>query len=239
VTSAATRRSTLLRAFEVVATTVGGGVLAGVAWSFVDLAAPAAAIGAVNGAIAGTRRIYRWRSVSGWLAFGLDSTWALVTTAAALGAHAVAAAQRSPGNYVTELSERSDRHVYVRGYTFRRGFLLTVGNVVNGAGAVRQVARRRGIVVGHEHVHVWQSRWFGPVFPIVYAAWFVIGALVGVAVWLVARPSAGLGRVVDTWAYYRNPFEWWAYSREGRWPPPGAVRRFVWRRPLVRAFGQR
>lgn len=233
------RRSWALDVVEVVAVTAAGGALAAAAWSPVDLAAPAAVVGAANGLAGGAGRIYRWRSVSGWLAFALDSTWALITTAGALIGHIVAAFQRTPGNHVAELSERRDRHVYVRGYTLRRGFMLTVGNVVNGAGAVRQVARRRAIVDHHEHVHVWQARWFGPVFPVVYAGWYVTGAVVGTTMWVITRPAAGLGQAIDTWAYYCNPFEWWAYSREGRWPPPGVKRRAVWPRPLVRPFGDR
>jgi len=239
VTPTAVRRFTVIRGVEVIATTIVGGALAGASWSLLDMAAPAAFVGAANGLIAGARQIYRWRSLTGWVAFVLDSTWALVTTAGALVAHAVAAVQGTPGNYLAELSERQDRHVYVRGYTLRRGFMLTVGNVVNGAGQARQVARRRHTIADHEHVHVWQARWFGPVFPAVYGAWYVVGATLGTLVWFVKRPTLGIGPVIDTIAYYRNPFEWWAYSREGRWPPPGALRRFAWRKPLVREFRDR
>ena len=233
MTNAAARRSTTERIIEAVATTVFGALLAGAVWSLVDLAVPAAIVGGANGAIAGLRRIYRWRSVSGWLAFALDSTWALLTTAGAFVAHAVVGVQRTRGNYVTDLSERQNRHVYARGYTLRRGFMLTVGNVINGAGPNPRNEFRRHVVDDHENVHVWQARWFGPIFPLVYGAWWLIGAIVGSAVWLIRRPPERLGRVIDSWGYYRNPFEWWAYSREGRWPPPGAVARFVWRRPFT------
>jgi len=233
VTSAAARRSRILGIVEVGITAVLGAVVAGAVWSLVDLAIPAAIVGGLNGAVAGGRRIYRWRSSVGWLAFVLDSTWALVTTTGALFAHAVAAGQRTPGNYVVEYSERRNRHVYARGYTLRRGFMLTVGNVINGAGPHPRSTFRRHVVDDHEHVHVWQARWFGPIFPLVYATWWVIGATAGTLVWLVRRPPERLGRVIDSWGYYRNPFEWWAYSREGRWPPPGAVERFVWRRTLT------
>ncbi|HET9547754.1 MAG TPA: hypothetical protein VFO97_07955, partial [Desertimonas sp.] len=89
----------------------------------VDLAAAAAIVGGLNGAIAGWHRIHRWRSPAGVTAFVLDSTWALITTAGALSVHAVAVVQNVPGNYVRSLSERRDRHVYVQGLRFRRGFL--------------------------------------------------------------------------------------------------------------------
>lgn len=236
MTSAAATRPSVLVALETVVVAGAGGVLAGFAWSLVGLSAPAAMVGALAGGIAGFRGIYQWRSVAGWLAFVLDSTWAVITTAGSLVAHLAAGAQRQSGNYVAEMSERRNRHVYARGYTLRRGFMLTVGNTINGAGAEHQVARRRHTVDHHEHVHVWQSRWFGPIFPAVYTVWYVVGLAAGAVTWLVSRPPEPIGRVIDTCAYYRNPFEWWAYSREGRWPPPGAVGRFVWRRPIVRAF---
>ncbi len=141
--------------------------------------------------------------------------------------------QRVPGNYVASLSERRDRHVYVKGFTLRRGFLTTVGNVVSGAGLTKSPSRRARVVDRHEHVHVWQARWFGPLYPLLYGAWTVLGAA-GRASWpggCVAATS-GSGTVVDTTAYYSNPFEWWAYSREGRWPPPAAIADLTWRRPI-------
>jgi hypothetical protein len=197
-------------------------------WSLLDLAAVAAVVGGINGAIAGARRIHRWRTFGGVAAFVLDSTWALVTTTAALAVHALAVVQRVPGNYVAPLSERRDRHVYVRGFTLRRGFLTTIGNVVSGASG----PRRDQVVDAHEHVHVWQARWFGPLYPLAYGTWTVLGAMAGLLAWLVTRRGDPLGRVVEAWSYYRNPFEWWAYSREGRWPPPRALAHHVWARPI-------
>jgi hypothetical protein len=188
----------------------------------------AAIVGGLNGAISGGRRIYHWRSVRGVVAFVLDSTWALITSAGSLGVHAVALAQRSPGNYVTSLSERRDRHVYAKGFTLRRGFLTTIGNVVSGAA----LARSRHVIDAHEHVHVWQARWFGPLYPLVYGGWTVLGTLVGLVAWATTGRRDALGRVVEAWSYYRNPFEWWAYSREGRWPPPRALVAHVWSRPM-------
>lgn len=170
----------------------------------------------------------------GLLAFVLDSTWALLTTAAALVVHVVALGQRDRRNYLPALSERRNRHVYVKGLALRRGFLTTIGNVVSGA-------RRSGgnrVVDEHEDVHVWQARWFGPLYPLLYAAWTVLGALIGVIVWVARRRADPFGRVVEAWSYYRNPFEWWAYSREGRWPPPRALAGHVWPRP-IRVFRAR
>ena len=232
---AAARRLAPQHIVETAATAVSGAALAGAVWSLVDLAVAAAIVGGANGVVSGARRTYQWRSPRGWLAFVLDSTWALVTTAGALVAHVIATLQRSPRNYVGELSQRQNRHVYERGYTLRRGFMLTVGNVVNGAGTTaHHNPRRRHVVLHHEDVHVWQTRWFGPLFPVIYGAWWVIGSLAALGLWLARRPAEGLRRTIDSVAYYCNPFEWWAYSREGRWPPTQAVKRFVWPRPLAK-----
>jgi hypothetical protein len=164
------------------------------------------------------------------LAFVLDSTWALITSFGALLVHAVGLAQRVPGNYLAALSERRDRHVYAAGLTLRRGFLTTVGNVVSGAGR----ARRSDVIEFHEHVHVWQARWFGPVYPLLYGAWTLIGAAAGIVVWIGRGRRERPMKVVDTCAYYSNPFEWWAYSREGRWPPSAVIDGLTWRRPIAR-----
>lgn len=210
---------------------VGAAFAGAVGWT-VGLMVPAAVVGGLNGAIGGGRRIYRWRSPSGVAAFVLDSTWALVTTTSALVPHLVAAVQRDPQNYRTALSERANRHVYARGFRMRRGFLLTVGNVVNGAAPGR--GRTDQIVADHEHVHVWQTRAFGPLFPLLYGGWMVVGSAVGALSWLVRPKHRPFAASVDAWAYYRNPFEWWAYSREGRWPPPRVDATAVWSKPLVK-----
>ncbi len=162
------------------------------------------------------------------MAFVLDSTWALITTAGALFVHVVAWAQRQPDNCVASLSERRNRHVYVRGFTLRRGFLTTIGNVVSGASGQRS----RRVVEEHEHVHVWQARWFGPLYPLLYGVWTVLGAIAGALAWMATGRRDNFRRVVEAWSYYRNPFEWWAYSKERRWPPPRALADHVWRHPI-------
>jgi hypothetical protein len=42
--------------------------------------------------------------------------------------------------------------------------------------------------------------------------------------------------VIESCAYYLNPFEWWAYSRDDHWPPSGKVEQLGWKRPAVRSF---
>ncbi len=88
-------------------------------------------------------------------------------------------------------------------------------------------------------MHVWQARWFGPLYPLVYGVWTVLGALVGVVAWVLRGRKERLWKVIDTTAYYSNPLEWWAYSREGRWPPPAAIPELTWRSPIgVSAAGK-
>jgi hypothetical protein len=223
------------KAGEAAATALAGAALGGL----LGLVAPAAvavpvvAVAAANGAVSGWRGIYEWRSSSGVVAFVLDSTWASATTLSALAAHAVASV--SNGGYSPELSRRRNRHVYRAGLRLRKGFAMTLGNVVNGAGDIAK-PRRAKLVTDHEDVHVWQARWWGPIYPAVYATWMAGGALVGLVVWATRRRSDPIGKVVESCAYYNNPFEWWAYSRDDHWPPSGKLAELGWKRPAVQAF---
>ena len=230
----AVRRRPTHAALEAVATGAAGGALGGLGLSLVGLTWPGVVVGAVNGALGGWRATYSWRRPAGALAFVLDSTWAAPMTAAAIVTHGMAAVQPRRGGYIAELSRRANRHVYARGFRLRRGFLVTVGNTVHGAGdGATMSARRRRIVTDHEDVHVWQGRWFGPLYPLLYGGWFVLGGAAGAVVWATRRRAAPLGQVVETCAYYLNPFEWWAYSRDGHWPPAHKIGDLGWRRPCV------
>jgi len=200
----------------------------------VGLPVVGAVVGAANGTVAGARQIYDWSRPVGFLAFALDSTWALPATAASLACHATATVQRDAG-FSVGLSRRRNRYVYARGLRFRRGFAITLGNTVNGAGDLT-VPRRRKLVTDHEDVHVWQTRWLGPLFPVLYGGWLVGGGLVATAAWLAGRRDAPFTRLLDTYAYYLNPFEWWAYSRDDHWPPSGKLEGVGWQRPCVASF---
>lgn len=219
---------------ESVAAGAAGAVLAGCAGSLVGLTVPAAVVGGLNGVISGNRQIYDWRSGRGVAAFTLDSTWALGTTAAGLVAHAVATLRGERGS-VPSLSRRQNRHVYERGFQLRSGFATTLGNVVNG---VRDASnpRRAKLVTDHEDVHVWQARLFGPAYPALYLGWMAGGGAAGVIAWATRYRDRPIGKVVESYAYYLNPFEWWAYSRDEHWPPSGKVPGVGWRRPAVRSF---
>lgn len=231
----AVRRRPSTCALEATAAGVAGGALGGITLSVLGLGWPGAVVGALNGALGGWRATYSWRRPTGALAFALDSTWALPMTTAALATHLTAAPQRGRGGHLRDLSWRANRHVYARGFRLRKGFLITIGNTVHGAGdGALTSARRRRVVTDHEDVHVWQGRWFGPLFPVLYGGWMLAGGAVGALVWATRRRADPFTAVVETCAYYLNPFEWWAYSRDGNWPPAAKVDGLGWRRPMVR-----
>lgn len=225
------------RPVEALAVGVVGGSLAGLVGWPLGIGIATAFVGAVNGLLSGWFGVYRLRYTRGWVALILDSTWGLLGTAFGLVLHLVNL--WLPGaEYEAGLSNRRDRHVYGRGVTIRRGFTLSMGNVVSNAGGPvglrgvsSAVARRRRFVTAHEELHVWQNRWFGPVFQIVYVAWLIVGAIVGTVAWPFVR--GGWWNAVETVAYYDNPFEYWAYSNDGYWPPRGVHPRLTWRRRVT------
>ncbi len=217
---------------EAAAVGVAGAALGGAVGAPLGIGVALGAVGAANGLISGWRQVYDWGCSTGPVAFVLDSTWALPMTSAALVSQAIGVLRGAPG-YDASLSRRANRMVFQRGFVPRRGFVITIGNVVSGAGDT-SLTRRRKLVTDHEDIHVWQARWFGPFFPLLYGGWMVVGGVVGVVVWASTRRSEPLGRVVESCAYYLNPFEWWAYSRDDHWPPSGKVRGLGWRKPIVR-----
>ena len=226
------------RLAEAISAAAAGAALGGVVGSRLSgLGLPLAVVAGANGAISGWRGTYEWTSPRGVGAFVLDSTWAGLTTAAGLVANAVGMVQPNSG-YSVALSERQNRHVYARGLQLRKGFATTFGNVVAGAGDLSR-PRRAKLVTDHENVHAWQARWFGPAYPALYAGWLAGGAVAGAAVWATVRRDERLSKVVESCAYYLNPFEWWAYSRDDHWPPSGIVDRLGWKQPAVQPFAAR
>lgn len=195
-------------------------------------AAGAAAAG-LNGAVSGASGIYEWRRLRGWAAFAADSTWGLAGTALGLVLHGAALLSPRPG-WSAELSRRRNRHVYERGRTVRRGFALCLGNAVTGGGGPaglsgegERAARRRRLVEAHEQTHIFQNRLLGPLYVLGYALWTAAGAVAGLATALLTDRGR-VWTVVETFAYYDNPFEYWAYRKDRNWPPPGAHPRFAW-----------
>lgn len=217
---------------ETFAMGAAGALLGGMTGRIVGFPILGTAIGALSGAISGARRMYDWKSPRGIGAFVLDHTWALATTSAAVVAAGVNAAT---GAQVDEsLTTRQNRITFDRGLVLRSGFAVTFGYVVNGAadrdGTIGE--RRRKLVTHHEDQHVWQARMFGPIYPVVYAGWFAIGSIVATAKWLTHGRATKLSDEIDATAYYRNPFEWHAYTCDDNWPPHGVDATKVWAKPF-------
>lgn len=212
------------------AATALGWFVGGLAHTVVGLVM--AIIAGLNGVISGWRGVYHWRSFSGWLAFVLDSTWATLSVGVGLLTHVVGRMKGELG-YETKLSRRQNRHVYRHGFSLQPGFALTVGNVISGAGDVG-VARRCKLITDHEAVHVWQARWWGPLYLPLYGLWSLFGIIGGLFVWLRGGRKEKLGKAIESCSYYLNPYEWWAYSRDDLWPPPGKLHGIGWKNACAR-----
>lgn len=232
------------RVTEAVGAGVAGAILGGLTGRLFGWRSVGVAIGAANGLVSGWRQVYQWRDLRGSLAFGADSTWALATTSAGLASHLVAGiatVSGRPARFSEAVSKRHNRHVYSGGFRPRSGFVVTLGNVISGAGDLDQ-ARSVKLVTNHEQIHINQARVLGPLFPVVYGGSMVVGTVVAVSVALANKfnrrreksPLPTLFALIDTYAYYCNPCEWWAYSRDGNWPPPGKLPGHGWVRPIVR-----
>ena len=209
-------------------------VLLAAGWVPTSVAGAGAVAAGLNGAISGARGVYQWRRPHGWVCWVLDSTWGLVGVAGGVLLH-LANAFHPSSAYFDGMSRRTNRHVYEGGVTFRPGFAIAVGNVVSAGGGATglrgespRVMRRRRLVELHEGTHILQNRLFGPLYVLGYGAWMVLAGAAG----LVIGPVMDRRRwrsVVETLAYYDNPFELWAYRRDGYWPPGGAHPSFVWK----------
>jgi hypothetical protein len=167
--------------------------------------------------------IYNFRDWRGWAAFALDYTWGLPGTVEGYGLQAVNAFYPNAGGYDSAFSALVGSHVY-RGGIGLPGFTSTLGNVTTHLGTGPGAD---DVMMNHEEVHVWQSRLFGPLFPITYLGWSTGGALVGTGYWLL-HPGQDWFSLVETAAYYDNPWEVWAYTNDHNWPPPGANPALLW-----------
>ncbi|HEX2061873.1 MAG TPA: RHS repeat-associated core domain-containing protein, partial [Thermoanaerobaculia bacterium] len=186
-----------------------------------------AIMGGMNGLISGMTGIYNWASIDGWLAFLSDSTWGLIGTSLGNIVHVINLFYGDRG-YRSDLSHRQNRHVYEGGFALKGNFAFTQGNVISNAGLGRGAAGINvSFIAQHEELHIWQSRIFGPLFQATYVVWAVGGFLVATAVWLTDT-SQNYGSLIETAAYYDNPFEYWAYSNDNNWPPGGANPTLAW-----------
>lgn len=174
--------------------------------------------GGFNGFMGGIHGIYDWSSADGWLSFISDSTWGILGTTLGNVVHIINLFGST--GYRDDLSRRQNRHVYEGGAYLKDGFAFTMGNVISNAGQ-----NGRGVnasfIANHEELHVWQNRFFGPLFQATYVVWAVGGFIVGSIYWLF-NTDESYGSVIETTVYYDNPFEYWAYKNDNNWPPGGA-----------------
>jgi hypothetical protein len=175
----------------------------------------------MNGLISGIHGIYDWGSVEGWFAFLSDSTWNLIGTSLGNIVHVINAFNDS--NYREDLSRRQNRHVYEGGFGLKDGFAFTQGNVISNVSSSHSADFLRR----HEELHIWQQRFFGPIFQATYIVWAVGGFIVGTIVWFW-HTDESYGDFIESAAYYDNPFEYWAYANDRNWPPGGRPAGVYW-----------
>ena len=189
-----------------------------------DVTDPGSVLTVVSGIVAHELSIYDFNDPRGRTAFVLDYSWGLTGTALGAALQIVNTFVIPDSDYNDALSREVGFFVYDGGIVFFPGFITTLGNVTtNGSGNV-------GVIEDHEAVHVWQSRVFGPFFQVSYVAWLAGGAVVGTAVWLTDTDEDWYS-LVETAAYYNNPWEVWAYTNDNNWPPAGANPKLVWKLP--------
>ena len=158
----------------------------------------ATGLGAFTGMMDGLWRIHRWKG-AGVLTFLLDVTWGLGGIANGALLHLVNFAWAGHAD-----EPRTAAHRYRSGFRFKSGFAFTQGAVMSnntdGPGTA---------LYNHERVHIWQNRTFGPLFTLTYLGWMAIMFLPGVIVG--AATGAGLGKGIEQYCYFNNPWEAWAY----------------------------
>ena len=227
----------LSRALEAVLTAATGAAIAFFAVDLLGAPTPLAAAAAVpagfNGLFGGARRIYAWRTIGGWGAFVLDSSWALISTTLGVLVNFANTLNRRSG-FGPEFSVRKNRHVFAGGFALKRGFANTQGPVISNAALGRGdgLEAHRNLIERHEGLHVWQQRWFGPLHPAIYVVWGVLGAIIGAIYGVSSRKrrvaKVRIGKLVETAAYYDNPFEYWAYKNDDRWETNSAQPAMKW-----------
>ena len=176
-------------------------------------------MGGMNGLISGVHGIYDWASIDGWFAFFSDSTWSLLGTSLGNVVHIINLFY-SDSNYRHDLSHRQNRHVYEGGFALKSDFAFTSGQ--------RDQQRRPGRERNQRRVHR-QPRGAAHLAAAVLRP-DLPGHLRGLGRRRIHRRESSIGcstrdedwgSLVETAAYYDNPFEYWAYNNDTNWPPAG------------------
>lgn len=156
------------------------------------VAGVAAVIGAGYSAIAFSKKIYEvgFLSILGYL---LDMTWSLLNTLAGFLVW-IPACKIVGANFVqpNDDSQRSGTFVYDKNPRGGVYDATTIGTVIAGGWS------------SHEETHVWQARIFGPSYLLSYIIALILN--------IPFRAITGNTENLTEEAYYRIPFEDWAYQ---------------------------
>jgi hypothetical protein len=199
-------------------------------------------VGALSGAIGGLWQTYDWSGL-GWIAFPLDTTWALAGNTVGCLLHTINFAgywissifSDTPwGEHATETRENA--HRYDTGFGLRPGFAFTQGCVMSNLSDAPG-----GDLFRHEKTHVWQNRIFGPLYTLTYIGWIVVWLVPAVIVGIAVEGPVGLGKGPSNWCYFNNPWETWAYlvQKAARTSIEGVTtddQKMIWSNKIVLAW---
>jgi hypothetical protein len=185
---------------------IAGGIYFGVSMLFgaglmtaAIIAAVAAVIGGGYSAIAFSKKIYKagFFSIVGYI---LDMSWSLLNTLAGFVVW-IPAAKLAGADFITpdDNSQRSGTFVYNKNPRGGDYDATTIGPVI--AGKPTDVSS--GGWCSHEETHVWQARIFGPSYMLAY----ILALLLNIPF----RAITGKTEKITEEAYFRIPFEDWAY----------------------------
>jgi hypothetical protein len=163
-------------------------------------------VGGFTGSMGGIYQTYKWAGL-GLLAFPLDVTWALAGNTVGCLLHIV---NIGWGDHGSETRENTHRYAsgfglrYNPRYAFTQGCVMS--NLTEGPGAD---------LYRHERTHVWQSRAFGPMYTLTYAAWMLVWLIPAIVAGIIVEGAIGLVKGPNNWCYFCNPWETWAYAVQG------------------------
>ena len=215
-------------------------------------------VGGFTGMMGGIYQIYDWTGL-GWLFFPLDVTWALAgNTVGSLmhilnhGLHPLAPAvnwfralfglNQFSSNWGLHTGDaRSNAHRYADGFGLRPDYAFTQGCVMSNLSDPPGADLYR-----HEFMHVRQGRGFGACYTLSYLGWMVVWVVPAIIVGIVITGLRGVGVGPNTWCYFNNPWETWAYFVQDKEHPDHDTRlalnddprdrRMIWPRKYVIAW---
>jgi hypothetical protein len=163
----------------------------------------ATSVGAFTGMMDGLWQTHQWVG-PGVVAFALDETWGLAGSTQGDLVHLV---NFTWGDHVVG-ETRTDAHRYKSGFAVQSGFAFTQGAVMSSNKSPAGTP-----LFSHENTHVWQNRVFGPFFTLSYIAWLIVLLIPGLIYGLASGAGGGVG--IQSFSYFSNPWEAWAYSVQG------------------------